>query len=297
MTSRLARAAAARRVAALLLLGASLLLPAAARAQEGPTLKRIKANGTIVLGIRDAATPFSFLDKSGKPVGYHLDLCAHVVDRVKGELGLKELAVKYVSVNPQTRIPMLAAGSIDLECGATTNTLTRQQQVDFSYVTFISATRLLVRRDSGIKEIEDLDGKVVALALGTTNEQAVRKLIADKHLNVKVVNVKDHPEGFAAVQTDRADAYATDDTALYAQISTAKDPKSFAVVGRELTYEPLGLMMPRNDSEFARLVNASLADLFRSGEIKPIYDKWLDPIGMKRSPLFDAAIQLQAIPN
>jgi glutamate/aspartate transport system substrate-binding protein len=276
---------------------ALLVAPGPAQAQESPTLKHIKESGVITFGVRDSAVPLSFLGRDGKPQGYSIDLCDKVVERVKTELKLTQIEVKYVSVNPQTRIPMLAAGSIDIECGATTDTLTREQQVDFSDLVFVGATRMLVAKSSGIHNLEDLNGKTVALALGSTNEPAVLKLIADAKLDTKILHVKDHPEGLAAVQTDRADAYATDEIALFGQLSTAKDKDKYEVVGRELTYEPLGLMMRRNDSEFRRVVNATLAGLFRTGEINAIYDKWFGPIGMPQGALFKAAVRLQSTPE
>lgn len=273
------------------------LAPGTLRAQESPTLKHIKDTGTITFGYRDGAVPISYVDKDGHPAGYSLDLCGAVVDQIKATLGLAQIHINYVPVNLQTRIPMLAAGSIDLECGATTDTLTREQQVDFSYLTFVGSTRLLVAKDSGIKDLPDLNGKTIALPLGSTNEPAILKLIADQKLNIRILHVKDHPEGFASVQTDRADAYATDEIALFGQLSTAKDKDKYMVVGPELTYEPLGLMMRRNDSEFRRQVNTALANLFRSGKILQIYAKWFGPLGMTPTPLFLAAVRLQSTPE
>ena len=280
-----------------IIVAAGCLAPLPAPAQTAsPTLARIRQAGAITLGYRDASRPFSFLSRDQKPAGYSIDLCMRVVDAVRTALAMPTLAVRYVALNPHTRIPLLVSGAYDIECGSTTNTLARQQQVDFSYITYVAGTRLLVKAASGVHEFEDLNGKTLALALGTTNEPALRALIEANHLNVRVISVADHPEGMASVQTDRADAYATDDIALFGLIANARSPKDFAVVGRLLTYEPYGLMVGRNDSEFLRIVNATLADTFR-GDIGTVYATWLTPLGAHMGDLLKAAFQMQSIPR
>lgn len=244
------------------------------------TLQKIKESGTIVLGHRESSVPFAYVGPDQKPIGYSMDLCHKVVDAVKAELKLDTLNVKYVPVTPQTRIPLIANGNINLECGSTTNNLTRQQQVDFAHTTFITGTKLLVKKASGIKEVEDLKGKSIALAQGTTNERAIKETIAKLNIpNVKILNVKDHAEGFLALETDRVDAYSTDHILLFGLISKAKSPADYAVVGRFLSFDPYALMLARDDSAFRLVVNKTLSGLFRSGEIEQMYTKWfMSPI-------------------
>ena len=239
------------------------------------SLAKIKESGTIIIGHRESSVPFAYIGPDQKPIGYSMDLCAKVVEAVKTELGLEKLEVKYVPVTPQTRIPLIANGNINMECGSTTNNLTRQQQVDFAYTTFITGTKLLVKKSSGIKEVEDLKGKAIALAQGTTNERAIKETIAKLHIpDVKILNVKDHAEGFLALETGRVDAYSTDHILLFGLIAKAKNPADYAVVGRFLSFDPYALMLPRDDSAFRLVVDKTLAGLFRSGEIDKIYDKW-----------------------
>ncbi|MCG8509258.1 MAG: amino acid ABC transporter substrate-binding protein [Rhodospirillales bacterium] len=253
----------------------AVLFSFSAGAADYGTLKKIKETGTIVVGHREASVPFAYIGPDQKPIGYSMDLCMKVVDAVKEELGMDKLEVKLVPVTPQTRIPLIANGNINIECGSTTNNLTRQKQVDYAYTTFITGTKLLVKKGSGIKEVEDLAGKAIALAQGTTNERAVKNAIKDLGIaDVKVLNVKDHAEGFLALETDRVDAYSTDHILLFGLISKAKSPADYEVVGRFLSFDPYALMLPRDDSAMRLLVNKTLAGLFRSGEILDIYNKW-----------------------
>lgn len=287
-----------------LAIAALLLTPLAgapASAQEDSyVLKRIKERGVINMGHREASIPFSYIGPDGKPIGYSIDLCMKIVDRIKEEAQLPNLQVKFVPVTSQTRIPLMANGTIDIECGSTTNNLTRTKQVDFLAVTFITGTQLASKKSSGIKEIEDLNGKAIALSLGTTNEKAVKAAIQEKGLNVKVTMVKDHPQGWLALETGRVDAYATDHVLLYGLISKSKDPSEFQVTGRFLSYDPYGFMVPRNDSAFRLIGNSVLSDLMRSGEINKIYDKWFNPgptnINMPLSATLKTAFEIQALP-
>jgi glutamate/aspartate transport system substrate-binding protein len=263
-------------------------------------LKRIKERGVINLGHREASIPFSYIGPDGKPIGYSIDLCMKIIDKIKAEIQAPDLKIKYVPVTSQTRIPLMANGTIDIECGSTTNNLTRQKQVDYLPVTFITGTQLAVKKGSGIKEIEDLNGKAIALSLGTTNEKAVKAVMQEKGLDIKTVMVKDHPQGWLALETDRVDAYATDHVLLYGLISKSKDPSQFEVTGRFLSYDPYGIMVPRNDSTYRRLGTVVLADLMRSGEVVEIYDKWFNPgptnINMPLSATLRTAFEIQALP-
>ncbi len=239
------------------------------------TLQKIKESGTIVVGHRESSVPFAYIGPDNKPIGYSMDLCMKIVDAVAKEVGVEKLNVKLVPVTPQTRIPLIANGNINLECGSTTNNLTRQKQVDYALTTFITGTKLLVKKSSGIKEVEDLAGKAIALAQGTTNERAIKNAVKDLGIkDVKVLSVKDHAEGFLALETDRVDAYSTDHILLFGLISKAKKPADYEVTGRFISFDPYALMLPRDDSAMRLVANRTLAGLFRSGEIFEIYNKW-----------------------
>jgi glutamate/aspartate transport system substrate-binding protein len=260
------------------------------------TLKKIADSGTIVIGHRESSVPFAYLDDNQKPIGYSMDLCHRIVEDVEKAVG-KSLNVKYVPVNPKTRLALIANGTIDLECGSTTNKLSRQEQVEYLPVTFITGTKILVRKNSGIKSVKDLDGKAIALAQGTTNEKAIKAEVEKLGLNVKVLPVRDHAEGFLSLETDRVDAYSTDHILLFGLISKAKNPKDYEVVGDFLSYDPYAIMVRRDDSAFELIGKRTISGLFRSGEINQIYDKWFEPLGVGRTELLNAAFQIQALPE
>ncbi|MGB3433508.1 amino acid ABC transporter substrate-binding protein [Achromobacter sp.] len=280
-------------------LGAVLLAGSlAAMAQStDPILERIKAKGTITLGYRESSIPFSYLDDARKPVGYAMDLCMKVVDAVRQRLQMPALKVDYIAVNPQNRIALVANGTVDLECGSTVNSLGRQAQVDFSAPHFISTTRLLVRKGADIKEVEDLNGKAVALPINTTPERLIKALIEAKNLQVRIVPVRDNSEGFLALSTGRADAFSTDDILLYGLRKSAPTPVDFEVVGRHLSFDPYGLMLQKNSTVFLSLVNATIARSVRSGELNASYEKWFAPMGVPLSKDLAAAFKLAALPE
>lgn len=282
---------------------ALILTVSFAQAADYGTLKKIKDSGTITIGHRESSVPFAYYNKSQKPIGYSMDLCEKIVQRAEKEIG-KKLNRKYYPVNPKTRIQLLANGTIDIECGSTTNNLTRQQQIDYAHVTFITGTKLLVKKSSGITSIDGMKGKKIALAQGTTNEKAVTQVNSDRGLGIKVVNVKDHAEGFLALETGRVDAYSTDHILLFGLISKAKKPADYAVVGKFLSYDPYAIMIRRDDSAMRLIANSELSDLFRSGEINKIYDKWFmnklpedgNALGVPQTDLLSAAFTMQALP-
>ena len=269
-----------------------------AHAQDGPggTLGKIAESGEIVVGHRESSVPFSYLGDERQPVGYSIDLCMKIVAAVEEELG-EEIDVRYVPVNPKTRIALMANGTIDLECGSTTNNLTRQEQVEYLPTTFITGTKLLVRKDGGIGSVEDLDGKAVALAQGTTNERAVKAAVEEAGLDVKILPVRDHAEGMLALETDRVDAYSTDHVLLHGLISTSKSPDDFAVVGDFLSFDPYAIMVRRDDSAFELVGKRALAELMRSGEILEIYGRWFDPLGMPADDMLKTAFTLGGLPE
>jgi glutamate/aspartate transport system substrate-binding protein len=277
--------------------------PAGAQDLYG-TLAKINDANEIVIGHRETSIPFAWIEPGADaPLGYSIDLCMKIADAVKERLGKPDLGVRFVPVTPQTRIPLLANGTIDIECGSTTNNLTRQQQVSYLPVTFITGTKILVKKDSGVSTLEDLAGKRIALAQGTTNERVIKAAIEEQGLDIDVLNVKDHAEGFLSLETDRVDAYSTDHILLYGLITKARDPENYAVVGDFLSYDPYALMVRRDDSEFQLLGTKVLADLFRSGEIRDIYAKWFQPfptndaVSEPPTDLLQAAWRLNALPN
>lgn len=284
---------------------AAVTLSASVSAQElTGTLKKIKESGTITLGVRETSTPFSYLDEKQQPIGYSIDLCMAIVEEVKKQLMLPSLNVKTNPVTSQTRIPLMANGTIDLECGSTTNTLTRQQQVDYAPTTFVTGTKLVVKKTSKIKSYKDLKGKTVVLTQGTTNERVMKALNDKENLGMKFLSAKDHGESFLTVESGRAVAFAMDDVLLYGLVAKSKKPSDYMVVGDYLSYDPYAVMHRRNDADFALLVKKTMSALFRSGEINKIYDKWFvgklpdgTSIGMPMAPLLKAGFQLQALPE
>jgi glutamate/aspartate transport system substrate-binding protein len=277
----------------------ALLMGSAVSSQElYGTLKKVNDSNSLVIGHRESSAPFSYLDERKVPVGYAMDLCARVAEEVKAVLKKPDLKIVYVPVNPQTRIAKVMDGSVDLECGSTTNTLRREQQVDFSATYFTTGTRLLARRAAGAREIEDFNGKAIGVIAGSTNEAAVKALIAaGKPRDVRLVEIKDYADGLAAVEDNRVDAFATDDIVLYGLLAKSAKKPELEVIGRLLTYDPYGIMLRRDDSAFRLVVNRTLARLFRSGEIDGIYDKWFSPMSVPVSPLLKAGFALQAVPE
>ncbi len=281
----------------------SLATPTFAQELTG-TLKKIKDAGSITIGHRETSIPFSYLDDKYQPIGYSMDLCMAIVEEVKKELAMPTLAVKYNPVTSQTRIPLMSNGTIDIECGSTTNNLTRQKQVAFAPITFVTGTKLLVKKSSKIKTYKDLKNKTVVVTQGTTNERVIKALSDKENLNIKFLNAKDHAESFLTVKSGRAAAFSMDDVLLYGLTAKDDKPKDFDVVGDYLSYDPYGIMFRKNDGDFAIVAARALANLMRSGDINKIYDKWFinklpsgETIGMPMSPLLKAAFVLQAFPE
>ncbi len=243
-------------------------------AQDGGTLKKIRDTGVIKIGNRDASIPFSYLDDKQQPVGYGVDICLKVVDAIKANLKMPNLKVEFVPVTSQTRIPVLTGGNIDLECGSTTNSVERQKQVAFAPTYFVTGTKIIVKKDAGIKGYDDLKGKTVVFTQGTTNERAMKAYNDEKKLGINFIPAKDHAESFLAVETGRAVAFPMDDIILYGLKANARNPDDFLVVGEFLSDDPYGIMMRRDDTEFKKLVDGVVAGLYKSGEINKIYAKW-----------------------
>lgn len=252
---------------------ASATLAAPALAQTG-TLDKIKSSGSITIGHRESSIPFSYLDDKQKPIGYSMDICARVVDAAKKQLKLSKLEVKYNVVTPQTRMQLIANGTVDIECGSTTNTVERQKQVAFAVTTFITGTKLLVKKASKVKGIDDLKGKPIVVTQGTTNERAVKLINDQKNLGLRFLNAKDHAESFLTVDTGRAVAFPMDDILLYGLVASSKNPKQWAVVGEFLSYDPYAVMLRKDDPEFKKFVDGVITGMMKSGELEKLYRKW-----------------------
>lgn len=285
--------------ASLLAIGATST--ANADAGDSPVLQRIQEKKVVNVGHRETSIPFAYMDANGKPIGYSIDICMKIVEEIRKELNDPSITVRFVPVTGQTRIALMANGTIDLECGSTTNNLTRQKQVSYLPTTFITGTKIATRKDSGIKNVDDLKGKVLGVSAGTTNEKALKAYIEKNKLDTKVTEVKDHSQGWLALETGRIDAYGSDDVLLYGLISKSKDPGQYQVVGEYLSFDPYAIMVPRNDSTFQRLGTAVVAELMRNGELQNMYKKWFDPgptnINMPMSDTLETAFQIQALPQ
>ncbi|SFA82488.1 glutamate/aspartate ABC transporter substrate-binding protein [Azotobacter beijerinckii] len=267
------------------------------------TLKKIKESGTITLGHRDASIPFSYLGTdSRQPIGYSHDLQLKVVEALKQQLGLPELKVRYTLVTSQSRIPLVQNGTVDLECGSTTNNVERQQQVAFSVGIFEVGTRLLTKKTSGVQDFPDLKGKNVVTTAGTTSERLLRSMNAEKQLGMNIVAAKDHGESFLMLESGRAVAFMMDDALLYGEMAKAKKPDDWAVVGTPQSYEVYACMLRKDDPAFKKAIDDALVATYRSGEINAIYDKWfLQPIPPKglnlHFPMSDELKKLIAVPT
>lgn len=245
-----------------------------AQAQESGTLKKIRESGSITLGVRDSSIPFSYLDDKQSYQGYSIDLCMKAVSALQKQLGLSKLNVKMTPVTSATRIPLMENGTIDLECGSTTNDIERQKQVAFAPSMFLTATRLLAKKSSNIKGFADMSGKTLVSTSGTTNMKEVVTLNAAKKLNINIVPAKDHAEAFLMVETGRATAFAMDDILLASLAASSKSPSDYTITHESLTPQPYGIMMRRNDPAFKKVVDDAITAIYKSGEIKRIYAKW-----------------------
>jgi glutamate/aspartate transport system substrate-binding protein len=246
------------------------------------TLKKIKDTGAITLGHRESSTPFSYYDDKQQVVGYAMDLCYRIVDAVKAELKLDKLEAKLNPVTSATRIPLMANGTIDLECGSTTNNVERQKQVWFTITHFVTANRFVSKKSANLKVVDDLRGKTVASTSGTTNIKQITEIGAKKGLNLNILAAKDHAEAFLMVETGRAAAFVMDDILLYSLVAGAKSPQDYVISADALSVEPYGIMLRRDDAPFKKVVDQAMIATYRSGAIMPIYEKWfLKPIPPK----------------
>ena len=248
--------------------------PRLAAEEPAGTLKKIKDSGIVAIGHRESSIPFSYYDDKQQVVGYSQEVALRIVEAVKKELKLPSLQVKLVPVTSQNRIPLVQNGTVDFECGSTTNNLERQKQVAFSNTIFIVRTRLLTRKDSGIKDFPDLAGKNAVVTAGTTSERLLRKLNEEKKLGIRISSAKDHADSFLILESGRAAAFMLDDVLLSGEVAKARKPADWVVTGTPQSREAYGCSMRKDDRPFKALVDRTIAALEKSGEILPIYEKW-----------------------
>ena len=272
-----------------------------ASAQEG-TLKKIKDSGSITIGHRDASVPFSYYDDKQQPIGYAMDLCMRIVDAVKAELKMPALKVNYQLVTSTNRIPLMANGTIDLECGSTTNNIARQEQVWFTITHFVTANRWVYKKSAKVGKLADLKGKTIVSTAGTTNIKQMTEINTAQNLGMNIISANGHPEAFQMVETGRAVAFAMDDILLYSLTSQSRNPAEFEISKEATSVEPYGIMLRKDDAEFKKIVDASTAGLYKSGAINAIYEKWfLKPVPPKginlNVPMSDALKKVFANPT
>jgi ABC-type amino acid transport substrate-binding protein len=260
------------------------------------TLKKIKDTGVIKLGFLPESTPFSFAGAGGKPMGYSTELCTRVASGIQEQLGMSKLDVEWVPVTLQTRFDAIKSGTIDLECGITSNTLSRQKQVDFSLMIWVDGANFLVRDDSPFKTLSDLNGKRIAVIPGTTTVAALTESLSKGYIKAEIITVQSHVAGLDALNKGNADAYASDHTVLIGLALAAAKSLKMRLGDVPLSYEPYGLMMRRNDQDFRQAVNAVLARLYRTGQIAPIYDRWFGKLG-KPSQFITVMYLLNGLPE
>jgi glutamate/aspartate transport system substrate-binding protein len=258
---------------------AALACSLAAAPALAQTIDKIKQTGAITVAHRDASIPFSYYDDQQKPIGYAMDICMRVVDDVKKSLNMPNLKVNYQLVTSANRIPLLANGTVDIECGSTTNNLDRQKQVSFTNTHFVTANRWVAKKTSAIKSLNDLKGKTIVSTAGTTNIKQITEINAAQNLGMNIVSANGHPEAFQMVETGRAVAFVMDDILLYSLAAQSRTPGDYEISSVALSVEPYGIMVRKDDPAFKKIVDDSTANTYKSGAINAIYDKWfLKPI-------------------
>jgi glutamate/aspartate transport system substrate-binding protein len=282
-------------------LACSFALPALAQ-DMGGTLQKIKDSGTISLGHRESSIPFSYYDDKQQVVGYSHDLMLKAVEAVKKQLKLANLQTKLTPVTSQNRIPLVQNGTIDIECGSTTNNLERQKQVAFSNTLFVVGTRLLTRKDSGVKDFADLKGKNVVTTAGTTSERLLRAFNEEKAMGMSIISARDHGESFLTLESGRAVAFMMDDALLAGEMAKARKQADWHIVGTPMSKEAYGCMMRKDDPQFKKVVDEAIAATMKSGEAEKLFKKWfqspIPPKGLNLNlPLTDDMKDLFKNPN
>lgn len=281
---------------ALLILATSLTLSTAtAQALDG-RLKKIADTKTITIAHRTDAAPFSFVNDNKEVTGYSVDLCKRVIASIERQIGVKDLKVKYLPVTTQTRFDVIIKGQADMECGASTVTLSRLKTVDFSSFTFFETTGMMAKTTSGFQSLVDLAGKRIAVIAGTTNERAVNLQLKRQQVTATVVPVKSSPEAIAALDAGTVDAFASDALLLIGAVTKAKDPKAMMLLNDQLSFEPYGIALPRGDASFRLAINTALAQIYSGDDINDIYNRWFSTFG-KPSALTEAIYVFGSIPE
>jgi glutamate/aspartate transport system substrate-binding protein len=269
----------------LLALAIGALATGAVFAQGTDTLAKVKNTGLITMGVRDSSGALSYTLGDGKYVGYHVEICERIIANVEKAIGRK-LQVRYQPVTSQNRIPLVANGTVDIECGSTTNNLARQKDVDFLHTTYVEEVRIATKTSSGINSIKDLAGKTVATTTGTTSVQLLRKHERANSVDFKEVFGKDHADSFLLLESGRADAFVMDGQILAGNIANAKTPADYKIVGEPISVEPIAIMVRKNDTAFKKIGNDTIDGMARSGELSKLYDKWfVGPIPPKNAKL------------
>ena len=266
----------------------ALAAPLLAWEQTAPTLDKIKQSGAMTLAYRESSIPFSYLDDKAQPTGFGFEICEKIVDRVKAATGRSDLKKQYQAVTSANRIPLLVNGTIDIECGSTTNNSERGKQVQFAINYFYTGTRFLVKTGTNVNKLSDLAGKTVVSTTGTTNFQILRRLNEEQKLGIDLIGAKDHAESALLVETGRAVAFGMDDILLYGLRAASQNPGSLAVVGEPIQVEPYAIMLRKDDPTFQKLVDDTLAAMMKSGEFEALYKKWF------QSPIPPKGINLNA---
>ena len=284
------------------LMACAFVAASASAAELTGTLKKIKDTGSISLGHRESSIPFSYYDDKQQVIGYSHEMMLAAVEAIKAELKMPSLQVKTVPVTSQNRIPLIQNGTIDIECGSTTNNTERQKQVSFSNTIFIIGTRLLTKKGSGVNDFPDLAGKNVVTTAGTTSERLLRKMNDDKKMGMNIISAKDHGESFLTLETGRAVAFMMDDALLYGELAKAKKPGDWSVVGTPQSREAYGCMLPKDDAPYKKVVDGAIAKLMASGDAEKIYNKWftspIPPKGLNLNfPISDDMKALYKAPN
>lgn len=270
-------------------------------AQASDTIAKVKQSGVVTMGVRDSSGALSYTLGDGKYAGYHYELCQRIIANLEKQVG-KKLEVKYLPVTSQNRIPLVTNGTVDIECGSTTNNATRQKDVAFAVTTYVEEVRIAVKGASGINSLAQLNGKTVATTTGTTSVQLLRKHERANGVNFNEVFGKDHADSFLMLESGRADAFVMDGQILAGNIATSKDPAAYKIVGETISVEPIAIMLRKDDPAFKKLADDTLKDLMKSGEIAKIYDKWfVQPIPPKMTkvglPATEATKNAWANPN
>ncbi|QWD84322.1 amino acid ABC transporter substrate-binding protein [Polynucleobacter sp. MWH-P3-07-1] len=247
-----------------------------------PTLDKIKSTGAVTMGVRESSIPMSYTTGDSRFDGYHVEICRMILGDIKDKLGISTLRINYQPVTSQNRVPLVQNGTVDIECGTTTNNTARGKDVAFADTLYVEEVRIAVKANSNIKSIEDLNGKRVASTTGTTSVQLIRKNQKAKDIKFEEVYGKDHADSFLLLETGRADAFVMDGSILAGNIANAKNPKDFKIVGEPLSVEPIAIMLPKNDPEFKAAVDAAIAKIVKNGNMPKLWNKWfLSPIPPK----------------